>query len=315
MSAQAAANPAHGPVLVIGATGRQGGATARALGRRGVKVRALVRNPEDARSRALTANGVELAVGDLDDVSSMVPAMAGVTGVFSVQNWWQTGSSREVQQGKNVADAARTARVPHLVYSSVGGADRGAEIAHWKTKWQIELYIRQLGLPATILRPVTFMETYYAPAVEKGILRGRLLDPIRPEKRVQLIASEDIGEWAALALTEPGRFVGKALEIAGDELTNPEIAARFARVLRRPVTFRRLPLFATRLVLGKEFHQMFRWFNEQGYQADLDRLRLEYPEIRPTSLEAWLIREGWGSKGRDYAPHARTFIANIPKAK
>src|SRR5215510_9475674 len=76
LSDPATAHPAHGPVLVIGATGRQGGATARALGRRGVKVRALVRNPEDARSRALTANGVELAVGDLDDVSSMVPAMA-----------------------------------------------------------------------------------------------------------------------------------------------------------------------------------------------------------------------------------------------
>ena len=304
-----------GPFLVIGATGRQGGATARALRRRGAKVRALVRRPDDPAARALAGNGTEIAVGDLDDVGSLVAAMAGARGAFSVQNWWQTGAKREVRQGKNVADAAKKARLPHLLYSSVGGADRGAEITHWKTKWEIELYIRELGLPATILRPVTFMETYYAPAVEKGILGGRLLDPIRPEKRVQLIATEDIGEWAALALTEPGRFVGKALEIAGDELTNPQIAATFARVLRRPVTFRRLPLFATRLVLGKEFHQMFRWFNEQGYRADLDRLRLEYPEIRPTSLEAWLVREGWGSKGRDYAPHGRTFIAKIPKAK
>jgi len=302
-----------GPFLVIGATGRQGGATARALRRRGAKVRAFVRNPADSTARALASNGMEVAAGDLDDVGSLVAAMAGVSGVFSVQNWWQTGTRREVRQGKNVADAAKRARVPQLLYSSVGGADRGAEITHWKTKWEIELHIRELGLPATILRPVTFMETYYVPAVEKGILGGKLVDPIRAEKRVQLIATDDIGEWAALALTEPKRFVGKALEIAGDELTNPEIAETFARVLGRPVRYQRLPLFVTRLVLGKEFHQMFRWFNEQGYRADLALLRREYPEVKPTSLEAWLAREGWGNKGTSYAPHAKTFIAKIPR--
>jgi len=300
------------PFLVIGATGRQGGATARALRRRGANVRALVRNPDHPAARALAGEGTELAVGDLDDVGSLVAAMAGARGAFSVQNWWQTGAKREVRQGKNVADAAKKARLPHLLYSSVGGADRGAEITHWKTKWEIELYIRGLGLPATVLRPVTFMETYYAPAVEKWLLSGKLVDPIRAEKRVQLIATDDIGEWAALALIEPGRFVGKALEIAGDELTNPEIAATFGRALGRPVRFSRMPLPVTRLLLGKEFHQMFRWFNEQGYRADLALLRREYPEVSLTSLEAWLRREGWSTKGRAYAPHAKTFIAKIP---
>ena len=302
-----------GPFLVIGATGRQGGATARALRRRGAKVRALVRDSDNPAARALAGNGTELAVGDLDDVGSLVAAMAGARGAFSVQNWWQTGARREVRQGKNVAEAAKKARLPHLLYSSVGGADRGAEITHWKTKWEIELYIGELGLPATILRPVTFMETYYAPAVEKGILGGKLVDPIRAEKRVQLIATDDIGEWAALALTEPARFLGKALEIAGDELSNPEIAAKFAQVLGRPVRFQRLPLFVTRLVLGKEFHQMFKWFNEEGYRADLALLRREYPEVELTSLDAWLRREGWSRKGKSYARHAKTFIAKIPR--
>jgi uncharacterized protein YbjT (DUF2867 family) len=197
----------------------------------------------------------------------------------------------------------------------VGGADRDAEITHWQTKWQIELYIRELGLPATILRPVSFMETYYIPDVEKAILRGTLLDPIRQDKPYQLIATDDIGEWAALALTQPRRFVGKALEIAGDELTNPQIAATFARVLGRPVKFRRLPLFVTRLALGREFHQMFKWFNNAGYRADIPALRRDYPEVKPTTLEAWLTREGWANKGTTYARHAKTFIAKIPKDK
>jgi uncharacterized protein YbjT (DUF2867 family) len=304
-----------GPILVTGATGRQGGATTRALRRLGAKVRALVRNPTDPAALALAKSGVELARGDLDDTASLVAAMAGVRAVFSVQNWWLTGASREVRQGKNVADAAKKAGAPHLVYSSVGGADRGAEITHWQTKWQIELYIRELGLPATILRPVAFMETYYVPEVEKGLLRGKLLDPIRADKPYQIIATDDIGEWAALALTQPERFIGKALEIAGDELTNPQIAATFARVLGRPVKFRKLPLFLTRLVLGKEFYQMFKWFNEEGFRADLVALRRDYPQVKPTPLEAWLTREGWGTKGETYAPHAKTFIAKIPKEK
>jgi uncharacterized protein YbjT (DUF2867 family) len=303
------------PFLVIGATGRQGGATVRGLRRLGASVRALARDPNDRLAQELGRTGVALVKGDLDDVGSLVAAMAGVQGVFSVQNWWLVGATREVRQGKNVADAVKQAGIPHLVYSSVGGADRGAEITHWKTKWEIELYIRELGLPATILRPVSFMETYYIPGVEKGILGGRLLDPIRADKPYQLIAADDIGEWAALALTQSQRFVGKALEIAGDELTNLQIAATFERVMRRPVAFRRLPLFVTRVILGREFYQMFKWFNEQGYRADLPSLRRDHPEVKPTSLEAWLIREGWANKGKPYKPHAKTFIAKIPKDK
>jgi uncharacterized protein YbjT (DUF2867 family) len=303
-----------GPVLVTGATGRQGGGTVRALQRRGIAVRALCRNPEKPAAKALASSGAEIVGGDLDDLSSLVAAMAGVRGVFSVQNWWETGAAREIRQGENVADAAKQARVPHLVYSSVGGADRGADITHWKTKREVELHIQGMGIPATLLRPVSFMETYYIPAVEKGILSGRLLDPIRADKPYQLIASDDIGEWAAAAFAAPDRFIGKAMEIAGDELTNPQIAATFARVLGRPVKFRKLPLFVTRLALGKEFYEMFKWFNDEGYRADLVGLRRDHPDVRTTTFEQWLIREGWGAKGKKYAPHSKTFIAKIPKA-
>ena len=120
---------------------------------------------------------------------------------------------------------------------------------------------------STMIRPTSFMENYYVDQVEIGILQGKLVDGVRADKPYQLIASDDIGEWAALALTQANRFIGKALEIAGDELTPPEIAATFARVMGRPVKSRRLPLFVTRVMLGKEFHQMFKWFNEHGYRG------------------------------------------------
>jgi uncharacterized protein YbjT (DUF2867 family) len=300
------------PVLVTGATGRQGGAVAHSLLARGIPVRALSRNPDKPAARALAKAGAEVVAGDLDDVSSMVRATKGVSGVFSVQNWWETGARREVQQGKNAADAARQAGVRHFVYSSVGGAERGADITHWKTKWEVENYVRKLDLPATILRPVGFMENYYIPAVEKALIGGKLLDSVRADKPYQLICSEDIGAFAGLAFAQPDRFIGKAVEIAGEELTNPQIAATFSRVMRRTVKFRRLPLPLTRVLLGKEFYQMFKWFNEAGFQADILALRRDYPGVAWTSLEQWLTREGWAGKNV-YARHSKTFDAKIPK--
>jgi len=119
----------------------------------------------------------------------------GVHGVYSVQDYWTIGAKREVQQGKNLADAAKKAGVAHFVYSSVGGAERNTGIEHWETKWEVEKHIRQLGLPATIFRPVAFMENYYIDQVEIGILKGKLMDPIRRDKKFQTIATDDIGAF------------------------------------------------------------------------------------------------------------------------
>jgi uncharacterized protein YbjT (DUF2867 family) len=222
--------------------------------------------------------------------------MAGVHGVYSVQDFWTVGAEREVRQGINVAEAARAAGVGHLVYSSVGGAERNSRIDHWDSKWRVEQHIRKLELPATILRPASFMENYYIPAVEKGLLKGRLLDPVRGDMPYQTIASDDIGKFAALAFARPEVFIGVDLEIAGSELTNRQAAEVFARVLGRPVKFRRLPMPVARIALGKEFHQMFRWFNEGGYRADVAGLRRDHPDLRLRTLEDWLREEGWEGK-------------------
>jgi uncharacterized protein YbjT (DUF2867 family) len=155
--------------------------------------------------------------------------------------------------------------------------------------------VEQLGLPATIMRPASFMENYYIPAVEKGLLKGRLVDPVRADKPYQTIASDDIGKFAALAFARPGKFIGTELEIAGSELTDRQAAAVFAHVLGRPVKFRRLPMPIVRVALGKEFFQMFHWFNESGYRADVAGLRARYPELRLRTLEDWLREEWWES--------------------
>jgi len=290
-------------VLVTGATGRQGGAVVRhMLGREGWKLRALSRNPGSAEAQALARRRVEVVQGDLDDPASLARAARGVYGVYSVQDFWSVGAKREVAQGKNLADAAKSARVEHFVYSSVGGAERSSGIDHWESKWAIEQHVRGLGLPATILRPVAFMENYYVAQVEIGILKGKLVDPVRAGKPYQTIASDDIGAFAALAFARPGQFIGQELEIAGSELTNEQAAEVFSRVLGRPVRFRRLPMAVVRLAMSREMVQMFRWFNESGFKADVEGLRRRYPEVHLRTLEEWLRDEGWHKRARRLRP-------------
>jgi uncharacterized protein YbjT (DUF2867 family) len=285
-------------VLVTGATGRQGGAVIRHMLPMGWKLRALTRNPGGHEAQSLARQGVELVQGDLEDPASVSRAVVGVYGVYSVQDYWTIGAKREVQQGKNVADAAKKGNVKHLVYSSVGGAERKTGIPHWESKWEIENHIRSLGLPATIFRPVAFMEGYYIDQVEIGILKGKLVDPTRGDKTYQTIATDDIGKFVALAFERPTDFIGKEVEIAGSELTNVEAAKVFSRVLGKTVNFKKLPLPLVRLVLGKEFYAMFRWFNDSGFKADIPGLRRAYPEIHLQTLEEWLRIEGWHKRAK-----------------
>jgi uncharacterized protein YbjT (DUF2867 family) len=234
----------------------------------------------------------------LEDAASLERVARGVYGIYSVQDFWSVGAKREIRQGKNLADAAKKVGVEHFVYSSVGGAERNSGIDHWESKWEIEKHIRSLGLPATIVRPAAFMEDYYIEQVEIGILKGKLMDPIRADKPYQTIAPDDIGAFAALAFERPKQFIGLELEIAGSELTNPEAAQIFSRVLGKPVKFQRLPLPVVRFVLGKEFYQMFRWFNQEGFKADIGELRRQYPEVHLQTLEEWLRSEGWHKRAR-----------------
>lgn len=284
-------------VLVTGATGKQGGSVVRHMLGKGWKLRALTRDAKSKAAKALNDNGVEVVHGDLEDASSLDGVLRGVYGVYSVQDFWSSGAKREVLQGKNLADAAKKAGVEHFVYSSVGGAERNTGISHWDSKWEIEKHIRKLSLPATVLRPVAFMENYYVDQVEIGILQGHLYDPVRADKPYQTIASDDIGGFVALAFERPKDFMGVELEIAGSELTNRQAAEVFSKVLGRPVEFQEVPVPPM-----KEFQEMFRWINDSGFQANIGALRQRYPEAQLKTLEQWLYSEGWHKRARRFTP-------------
>ncbi len=111
-------------IVVTGATGKQGGSVCRHLLAAGWDVRAFTRKPDSSAARGLADKGADVVKGDLNERSSIDQALQAVYGVYSVQNFWEQGIDAEVNQGKQLADAAQSAEVKHIVYSSVGGADR-----------------------------------------------------------------------------------------------------------------------------------------------------------------------------------------------
>jgi uncharacterized protein YbjT (DUF2867 family) len=276
-------------IVVTGATGNQGGAVARSLLDRGFRVRALTRDPQKPEAQALTEQGAEAVQGDMEDRSAMDRVLEGAYGIFSVQNFWETGYDREVQQGKTVADAAKEAGVEHFVYSSVGSAYRETGIPHFDSKWEVEKHVREMGLPYTILRPVFFMQNWEM--MREHILGGTLAQPLDPDKSFQQVAVEDIGAFAAIAFEHPEEWIGREVDLAGDEQTMPEIAETFGRVIGRDVEYYPMPWAQFEEQMGEEFAVMYRWFNDVGYEADIAALRHEYPEL--TTFERYLHSHGW----------------------
>ena len=276
-------------IVVAGATGKQGGAVARSLLDKGFRVRALTRDPQKPEAQALAEQGAEVVQGDMEDRSSMERALEGAYGVFSVQNFWETGYDREVQQGKTVADTAKAAGVKHLVYSSVGSAHRQTGIPHFESKWEVEEHVREIGLPYTILRPVFFMQNWEW--TREMILGGTLAQPLDPDKPFQQVAVEDVGAFAAIAFENPDRWIGREVDLAGDEQSMTEIADTFSRVIGREVSYYQVPWDQFEEQMGEEVTVNYRWFNDEGYEADIAALQQEHPEL--TTFERYLRSQGW----------------------
>ena len=272
-------------ILVTGATGRQGGATARHLLANGWKVRVLTRDPN--KPAALRQADAEVVQGDNDDRASLEAAMQGVYGVFSMQAYL----GDEVRQGKNVADAARASDVQHFVYSSVQTAEDLARVGGDSTKWQIEQYIHALGLRATILRPPFFMETLISPRtdVPDGTSSGIFSVAVKPDVPMGLIAVDDIGAFAALAFDHPDEYLSKTIEIAGDILTPPQIAAAISRATGLSVPYVQIPVEMLRQQ-DPEIARAIDFLNETGYKTDIAALRKLHPGLMDFNI--WLRQQG-----------------------
>ncbi|MCE0762414.1 NmrA family NAD(P)-binding protein [Pseudonocardia kujensis] len=246
---------ASAPVLVTGATGRQGGATARALLAMGVPVRALVRDPATDHAKAVEALGAELVTGDLRDRDSLVLAAEGARAVFSVQMPEFTPEgfdfAGEVAQGVNLIEAAKAAGVMQFVHTSVTGAGQHTDTPGWAegrwtsmeptlgAKTAIQDRVRTAGFPHwTLLKPGFFMDNFLpsmAFLFPRGI-EGGLVSVVKPRTRLALVAVQDIGSAAAAAIAAPERFDEVELEFASDHLSMTEVAEVLSEALGVPLS-------------------------------------------------------------------------------
>jgi uncharacterized protein YbjT (DUF2867 family) len=282
---------ARRPIVVTAATGRQGRATATALLASGCPVRALVRHPDSMSAEELAAAGAEIIVGDFDDVASIEAALDGARGLFLYQPGFVSpnltpglGPDSELNRGRAVISAAVAAGIEHLVYSSALGANLGLSPLS-TPKQTLEHELLASGLSVTIMRPVGFMENYAGPG--RGLQPDATIrTPAPPQVIEQLIAVSDIGAFAALAFANPDRYIGQSFELAGDELTVPQIAAAMSAALDRPVRYGQIPIEEIRRVAPDRAASLERLYSQDPPRADISALREQHRGL--LSFEGWL---------------------------
>jgi uncharacterized protein YbjT (DUF2867 family) len=276
-----------GPITIIGATGQQGGAVIDALLNQRIPIRAVTRNPKGDKARTLADRGVEVVHADLEDVDSVRAAFDGAAAAFAMTTHdGLDGPKREVAHGRVIAAAADNAGLPFLVYSSVGGAERGSGVPHFESKHQIEKVLLDT-LPVTFVRPTFFMETLGLMIRRDGD-RIIVAMPLAGDVGLQMISVRDIGCVAAALLLMGDPSVAP-VEIAGDELTGEQIAQRIAHRFGSPTAYMQLPLD----VLGddEDLKMMFGWLARlPAYQADFARTRELAAGVE--DLSRWLERAG-----------------------
>ena len=290
-------------VLVFGATGNMGGAAARELLRRGWQVRAVTRNPQSEKALALAHQGAEVVQADMDDRASLEVAFDGMQRVFSVQNWMVSGADGEIRQGKLVADVAREAQVKHLVYGSAGVGEPNSGIPHFDCKLVVEDYMRELGLPYTVVRPTPFMELmsekeFFPPMAAWGAM-PKVLGWDTP---LPWVAVHDIGVAIANIFADPDTWIGRDITLCGDVRSLNESEAAFQAVAGRKPRGIPLPVALFQRMAGEEFVAMWRWLARYIAERDPNRLitlvdatREACPE--PHDVASWLRLTSNGRNG------------------
>jgi uncharacterized protein YbjT (DUF2867 family) len=278
-------------VVVTGSTGKQGGAVARVLLERGHKVRAVTRDPNSSQAKLLAKTGATLVAASLEDTAAITKALEGATSLFAV-TVPSGGTDTETQQGIAAADAAKAAGV-HLVFTSVGSANRQTGVPHFDSKYQVEKHIAKIGVRATILAPVAFMENLYF--AKEQLAKGTYASALPPTRALAQVAVADIGAVAVRVLEDAGRFTGKRFDLASDDLTGNDAMAILSRVTGRPFRYYQVPLDVVRERMGQDAVTMYEWFDRVGFAVDRAALRREFPDVAFHEFESWAKTQDWNA--------------------
>lgn len=289
-------------IVVTGATGRQGGATARRLVVDGHRVRALVRKKESPAAAALEAEGVELVVGDMDDPESLDTAFTGACGVFIVPPAVYAAEGAdgdlEFRRGGAAIDAAGAAGVRQAVFTGLGSFS-GGTAEQVSGKQRIEHHLWSSGMRATVLRPVRFMTNFLGTGVGVDDVADGVSRHVFPaDEPVQLVALEDIAEFAAMAFADPDRFAGRTLELAGDAPTPNEAFRAINAATGLDLRYEQLSMDEARALGSEVAEARHLWTTGHRWHADIEALRTLHPGLR--TFRAWLDGGGAARLRRAY---------------
>jgi uncharacterized protein YbjT (DUF2867 family) len=275
-------------ILVTGATGQQGGTLARLLLQKKHKVYALTRNTQSPAAQDLRNKGAKIVKGDLDDSDSLKQVVNGIDSIFLMGTPFEDGTEAETRRGKLMADIAKENSIEHLVYSSVANADKNTGIPHFESKYKIELHIKNLGIPFTIIGPTFFMENMLG----LGLQQGQLALPLSPSSILQQSALENIAEFSALVLEHRKPFLGKRIDIASDEVTGERATKILSNELGYRIKYVQIPLEQVRQA-NEDMARMYDWYERVGTGINISSLHQEYPEVNWHTFEDWAKSQNW----------------------
>lgn len=278
-------------ILVTGATGQQGGATARELLAHGFKVSALTRNIDSPAAQELAKIGVDLFEGDWSDLDALAPLLETVDAIYMVLpptwNMSEEEDNKEADLGIAFIDLIKDKKIKYVIYSSVMMADKHKSFRP-RFKHTIEEYLWKSGLKATVLRPATFMENFLMPS--SGVSEGILYNFMPKGMKVPYITTEDIGVFARIVFQDTETYAGRTLELAGDEVDEQEILKTLQTSLGKELQLIQLSkeaLTAQNVLFGKLI-DMFT--NTPFPTLDFAALRELNPQLR--TFSTWLEQFG-----------------------
>ncbi len=244
-------------IAVVGATGAQGGGLARAIlndGNSNFAVRALTRDVNSDKAKALADLGAEVVAADIGDQTSLEDAFAGAHGVFCVTFFWDHFSpEKELADATTMAEAAKKAGARHVIWSTLEDTRNWVplddermptlmgkyKVPHLDSKGEADQVFTGLGLPVTFLLTSFYWENliYFGMGPKKGADGKLAITLPMGASKLAGIASEDIGRCAYGIFKAGGEYIGKTVGVAGEHLTGAEMASALAEALGQQVGY------------------------------------------------------------------------------
>lgn len=277
-------------ILVVGATGRQGGAVAhQLLEAEGYNVFSLTRSPTSETAYRLSQRGAETVQGDLADQNSLERALADIDCAFLVTDYFSAGDSEtERQFGYNFIEAAVNQDINHLVFSSAMDADRTRDVPHFNAKHDVEQRLSDSELTGTVVRPAPYYQNFES--LTSATRLGFLPFPFDREAKVPMLDLRDLGTAVTTILDDPNTHNDGAYDLYGGLYTLTELAETVTTITGVETMPVSIPTTVVKWTTDPSIATMFEEFNERG------RSREEPPpslNIEFTKFEQYLRRENW----------------------